>query len=186
MGLTHAWNEGVHYALNSLDAQYIFIVNNDILMPTDVLKKMIRHLERDDRIGVISPLSNAPGEGAAQDIRHFIAGYIASDSPEDIQKVSDSLEGNGVVENQFVNRFFMGFKQETFKRNIYWRHFKTFYFNPLKLNFGNEDEFQLRLKKIGLKSCIATDSFVFHYKDVSVRRWSNCPDGPYKNQIFRK
>ncbi|MCM8760803.1 MAG: methyltransferase domain-containing protein [Candidatus Omnitrophica bacterium] len=62
----------------------------------------------------------------------------------------------------------MGLREEMLKRKILTRFFgQNYYFDPTLANYGNEDELQERLRRKGEKRLIATDAFVFHYKNIS-------------------
>ncbi|MFC1548558.1 glycosyltransferase family A protein [Candidatus Omnitrophota bacterium] len=185
MGLTQTWNDGVRFALKKLKADYIFLVNNDVILPKGALSKLSGGLKNNNNIGVIGPLTNTPGIQPLQDIRRFYENYVASDLLHDIQEVANDIRKNKAVEIDQVNGFFMGFPKEAFERNVYFTLFRPYYFNPAYRNLKNESEFQARLKLIGLKSFLDTSSFVFHYKDISQHRTEDPTDRLKRGQIFR-
>ena len=186
VGLTQTWNDGVHFALKKLKADYMFLINNDVIIPEGTLNRLIAHIRNNRKIGVIGPLTNSPGDQLLQDIRRYSEAYAASDSMDDIQKTADLVRDNKPIEIDHVNGFFMGFPKETFTRNIYFTLFRTYYFNPVFRNVKNESRFQARLKSTGLKNFLSADSFVFHYKDVSQHRTEDLSDRLKRGEIFRE
>ncbi len=173
MGLTQTWNDGTLFALKTLKADYIFIINNDVIMPEQTFYKLLTHFDRNKKIGAVGPLTNSPGYEPRQDIRHFYPAYRASDCRADVQATAEIIKHNRPVQLAHINGFFMGFPRKAFEKNIYsYILFKPYFFDPLNRNAGNEDEFLRRLKQGGFKILGAMDVFVFHYKDISQHRFA--------------
>lgn len=173
MGLTQTWNDGARIALKKIKADYIFLINNDIIISKDAFDRLLTHLKDYKSVGAVGPLTNCSGYEPLQDIRRFYPNYTASDLRADIQKVADVIKENKPLEVGDINGFFMGFLRKVFEKNIYLHFlFKPYYFNPLNINIGNEDEFLCRLQQTGFKILMATDVFIFHYKDVSLHRFT--------------
>ena len=55
LGFTGGCNLGIKYAMKKM-ADYIWILNNDIVIENDCLKKMIDAAENDSQIGLLSPI----------------------------------------------------------------------------------------------------------------------------------
>jgi len=170
-GLTRLWNYGVDYCLKRLQAEYIFLVNNDILIPKGVLGDLVEGLKNKGQ-AVIGPLTNCPGfHQKTQDVRIFLKDYQPSHLDQDIERVSQSLVSHQVEDVDEINGFFWGGYCEVFMKNVFWRWGKTvYYFNPFFRNLRNEREFQGRLRQKGGRVLLAANSFVFHYKDISMNR----------------
>lgn len=117
-------------------------------------------------------MTNAPGQEPCQDIRLYHPDYVASDSWINVQATQDLIRKNISVNLDHISGFFMGFPRKALQENIYRRFlFRSYFFNPINLNTGNEDEFLARLKQIGFRILAATDVFIFHYKDVTQHRY---------------
>ncbi len=114
--MTQAWNDGVDFGLQNLKADYIFLINNDIIISPGSIAKMVSHLDQNPDVGVIGPLSNSPGHQKAQDIRRFLKKYWPSDSLKNIRRTSALLKQNSPIEIPFVNGFFMGFPASIFEK----------------------------------------------------------------------
>ncbi|MDW8309868.1 MAG: glycosyltransferase family A protein, partial [Verrucomicrobiales bacterium] len=83
-GLTAAWNRGLHLA-RALDLPYAALVNSDTLFTPGWLPRTLAALEKVDLVG---PMSNAPGEHVQQQIQRLWPGYQPDDSPEALAEVS--------------------------------------------------------------------------------------------------
>jgi len=166
-GLTRSWNYGIWLALEKLKAEYVFIANSDTLIPKNALSRMTKTLKRKEHPGLIGPLTNCPGYNKGQDICNFFPGYSPSSKIEDIQETQDSIENNAPIDWGMLNGFFFGGRRKAFEKNLYAKLFRPYYFDPGKLNYDNEAEFQERLEKKKIKNILALDAFIFHYKDVS-------------------
>ena len=171
-GLTRLWNFGVDYAIQTLHADYIMLVNNDILISAEVLSILVDGLKATDGLSVIGPLTNAPGlHEKTQDIRTVLPDYLPSHSLQDIETTSQKIRQNSLKPVKGINGFFWGGHRDVFIKNSFWKlGSTTYYFNPFYKNFGNEVEFQRRLFKKGGKAVLASNAFVFHYKDISMQR----------------
>lgn len=54
LGFTGGNNKGIQYALN-LNAEYIFLLNNDTLIAPDALEKLVLAAEGDKNVGIVTP-----------------------------------------------------------------------------------------------------------------------------------
>jgi GT2 family glycosyltransferase len=171
MGLTQTWNNGVNFAIKKLKADYIFLVNSDIIFSKNCLSKLSAHLKNNPDLGMVGPMTNSPGGQPFQDILRILPQYQASVAQESINEISHKIQNNKMVATQDVNGFFMGFSQQCLRGNIYSKIFNyVFYFDPFKRNLDNEGEFERRLKRKNIcKMAIAENVFIFHFKDVSVK-----------------
>lgn len=169
MGLTQAWNNGVAFSSRCIQADYIVVINNDVIMPHNTIEKLTRHLIKTGG-GMIGPMTNAPGHQCEQQIKNLIKEYVPSDAINDIEFISEALKEHKVKEVDFINGFFFAASRDIFEGNLFWKFPRPFYFNPIYRNVGNEDEFQDRLREKGRKIYKAEDAFVFHYKDVTLNR----------------
>jgi GT2 family glycosyltransferase len=172
-GLTRSWNYGVREAARMLNADYIVIANDDILIPQDAVGRLIDGLAAAGGPAVIGPLSNSPGmHRDTQDIRKFIPGYEADDNLAAIEKTQQAVAANKIVETREINGFFFAAPAEVFLENTYSFLGRRFAFDPKNANFKNELEFQARLRNRvpPVKVLLAANDFIFHYKDVSQKR----------------
>ncbi|MFH1791561.1 MAG: glycosyltransferase family A protein [Candidatus Omnitrophota bacterium] len=182
LGLTQAWNDGVRFAVSRLAADYIILANSDIIIPKGSIERIIRVFRENAGVGVVGVLTNGYMMcHKKQDIRLYCPGYAPSEDAADIEDVSERVKGNKPVPADVdAHGFFWCFTREACAKNVFFRFPRPYYFDPSRKNFGNEVEFQMRLRKTGLKTLIAADVFVFHYTDVSQERF---PEG--MENVFR-
>jgi len=171
-GLTRLWNYGVHYAIHSLHAEYILLANNDVLIPSGALRILVDGLRNTAGPAIIGPLTNCPGyHEKTQDIRIFLPDYRASHAIQDIENTSQRISTNPLRVVDGINGFFWGAHHDVFMNNILWSWGRSvYYFNPFNRDLHNEREFQRRLFRKGGRSVLASNAFIFHYKDVSMKR----------------
>jgi GT2 family glycosyltransferase len=197
-GLTRSWNYGVDYAIRELNADYVVIANDDILLPKGSIGKLIRNLETIGQTAIIGPLTNCPGFNAkSQDIRLYLNTYEPSDVIEDIERVDSLIERNKVIDvtelekdiAHEINGFLWAGQRKAFLMNTYRRTLgRNYYFDPNNIHYGNEREFQQRIvaREIPIRICIASNVFIFHYKDISLKTWEGRSDKPSLGyELFR-
>lgn len=54
-GFAEGNNIGIRYALNSLNSDYILLLNNDTVVDNDFLDKLVKTAENDEQIGIVGP-----------------------------------------------------------------------------------------------------------------------------------
>jgi GT2 family glycosyltransferase len=166
-GVARPWNDGVRFALKNLNAQYIFLANNDVVLPENGIETMIRVLETNTAAGLVGPLTNAPGPEGLQDIRRYVADDVFSPEPMDVERINQKLQGGKPLEVERLYGFLWGGTRKAFEKNVFVGGGPAMYFDPRNVIYQNEREFQRRFQKTGLKLFIATETFVFHYQGVT-------------------
>jgi GT2 family glycosyltransferase len=175
-GLTRSWNYGLIQARN-IGAKYAICGNSDILFtpgwdlgPTALLE--------DDTVGLVGPLSNAPGLispkrnvwDQKQNIWDHVTGYEPSSTPERLAGVSAHLarlyKATDHLPVRAVNGFFM------IGRTASWwegKYDKRHVFNPAPryAMIGNEMELQRRHLARGWRSLVSLRTYIFHYRSVT-------------------
>lgn len=176
-GLTRSWNYGLAKA-EQLKAAYAIAGNNDIIFTPDWYQGLIEATAKG--YSLIGPVSNAPGITAqgSQEVQRYIPNYRLSDNPEVLKQQSAYLRNKykSVVKPTVINGFFQFARMECWIKGKYSKDYfyrpsnpfrKNGKRNPTPLMTMNEDELQDRWHKLGMKSCIALDSFIFHYRSVT-------------------
>ena len=176
-GLTRSWNCGLTKAAQ-LNVDYAIAGNNDIIFTPDWYRGLIA--ATDKGFALVGPLSNAPGTTAAgkQEVQRYLPNYQLSDEPEVLKKQAAFLQDKyaGKTITTLINGFFQFARMDSWLQGKYSTDF--FYKpsnpfrsngrrNPTPLMTMNEDELQARWAKKQMKSAIALDSFIFHYRSVT-------------------
>ncbi len=152
LGVAAGWNRGLH----ECDGDYICILNNDTLVGENWLENMIRLCESDTRIGMVGPRSNrVAGPQMVGSVAYRqeseIADYIATwNSSHDLQSEDhDWVKGVCMVMPKSVVDQ-VGYFDERFGKG----------------NF-EDDDYCLRVRLHGFRTCVAHDSFLHHFGSVS-------------------
>jgi len=165
--LAKIWND----IIRKSDCPYICIINNDVITPKSWLKKMVNALEKEDNIGAVGVSSNRVGG------RQIVAWRDVSDKfkpfPDDENVDLDYVEKL----SDYFSRYFVEQKEElpelsgfcyVLKRDV-WKEIGGFNELGYRL-YGSDNEFILRMTRMGYKAVWHKDIFVFHYKAISTFR----------------
>ena len=168
-GLTFGWNEAIQYCLDRPYLDYLGIFNNDIALGPNFVEDMLAAFEADPLIGIVGPMSNQPGHQPQQDIRELLP-WVTFEQMNDFMGVNgfcywlkgrlESKKSSPVRYLPYTNGFCYFLRADTVR--------EIGLFNPDNRNFGNEDEYQKRMKAAGLKSACVESAFVWHAKRVTL------------------
>jgi len=169
-GLTSLWNKG--FELNK-DKDYLILCNNDVIFSHYWADHLIGSLNASPGFAVAVPLTNAPGHVPAQHIANFVDDYVPIDNQEEINLVCKKIKNNNFRKTVKGNGFCFAVRvsllaQISKQGSPFDERF------PL---YGSEEDFFRRVKP---KTMIVSESFVFHYKHVSVE------SGYFPDQTFRR
>jgi len=158
--LTDGWNQAYREWMDS-SCEYLVISNNDVVFTHGWLNPLLDIFEQYQECGISAPMTNQPGHQHNQllpinDPVHFIEHSKA-------QKTT----GAG-YQIDFVNGFCFCLRKDRIVP-----YGDGVLFNPKITDYGNEDEYQSRMRERGLVAYAMEDSRVFHFKDVSMESWKN-------------
>lgn len=168
-GLTRSWNFGLMHC-RRIGARYTICGNDDVVFTPGWWRGPVALLE-DESVGVVGPLTNAPGlTNKQQNVWDHIENYQPSDGADDLAGVARLLvnryEAADCKPVRAVNGFLM------ISRTLRWwegRFDDEHVFNP-NSRFAmtqNEDELQARFRASGWRSVVSLSSYVFHYRSVT-------------------
>jgi len=171
-GLTHSWNLAYKYFIEN-DYDFLFLSNNDVLIPEQTLDLLSSSLLNSD-CHVVVPCSTVKGAGigkcgVAQGIKSLSPiSEIDVNDPKNFQEVQNILINNNIFEKEkkdFFNGFFFGFGKNISQYEIK----KNILFNPKLINLTNEIDLYTRIKKkYTNKILYVRNAFVFHYKGYTL------------------
>jgi len=178
-GLTHSWN--LAYQLFKEEGyKHLIFSNSDIIVP----KRALEHLlSQNEKFIIVSPLSTKKGVGhqPLQDVKTYHQFNEDEYNYENTQIIQDRIHQSHSTdvarEINYINGFFFAVNREI----INYEYSKTELFNPKNHNVGNEDEL---CKKVTQPIAIVTNSYVFHFKGVSIEV-TNMDNQNYDLNIYR-
>lgn len=153
-GFAAANNQGVRAATG----EYVVLLNNDTFVTDGWVRTMLRHLQRDSRLGMVGPVTNNIGNEAKIDIHY------------------GSMEEMAVACREHTTRHLgectripvLAFFCVMIRRDLYLR------LGGLDEGYGRgffeDDDFCMRLRQEGLDVACAEDVFVHHHLSASFDR----------------
>ena len=166
LGFAQGNNIGIRYALKN-NTDYIMLLNNDTLVEKNFLVQLIKAMEKDNEIGIISPkIYFAPGfefhkdryknkdkgrviwyAGGLLDWQNILASHLGVDE-------IDNGQYNKITETSFVTGCCMLIKREVFN--------KIGLFNPKYFLYWEDIDLCFRAKKAGFKIFYAPQAKIWH------------------------
>ncbi|HPK22230.1 MAG TPA: glycosyltransferase [Smithella sp.] len=157
-GLTSLWNKGIE--LNK-DKDYLILCNNDVVFSNYWADHLIGSLKASPGFAVAVPVTNAPGHVPAQHIANFVDDYVPSDNQDEINLICTKVKNKNFRKTAKGNGFCFAARASLFRQ----MSTQGGPFNEKFPLYGSEEDFFRRVKP---KTMIVPESFVFHYKHVSV------------------
>jgi len=156
LGFTDAVNKGLEIST----APYLCLLNNDTRVTNNWLSKLIRHLESDEKLGLIGSLTGYHKRG--QDSHHSLNLHKDLLPPEarewDIDQINATLEEG--YAGRTGNTAFVAFLCAVMPRKIYELA------GPLDPNFKmgmwDDNDYNLTLRKLGYETKLALDTCIYH------------------------
>ncbi len=152
---------GMNQGLEMSKAEYVCLMNNDVLMTKGWLSKMIRIAESYPQIGIVNPQSNNFGVFPPKNM--------------DIDRFAQTLEkyGTDFVEFNTCIGFCMLIKREVIEKI----GFLSTEFAPI---FFEDTDFSMRAKEAGYLCVGALAAYVWHHEHKAVSKMKE------KEEIFRR
>ncbi|MFW5961143.1 MAG: glycosyltransferase, partial [Desulfohalobiaceae bacterium] len=161
-GYTKAANQG----LKAASADYIILLNSDVLVTRCWLERIIECGESDPGIGIVGPLSNAAsyqsvpriwGDSGDWDLNPLPAGI----SIEHMAEAVFQLSSRAFPRAPFINGFCYAIKKEVLSRVGYLDE------ESFPMGYGEENDYSIRTRNAGYSLAIADHAYVYHYKSKS-------------------
>ncbi len=164
LGYTRSANRG----LAAGAADFRILLNSDTIVSTNWALKLLDAASRNDRIGIVGPLSNAAGAQSIPQIKakgkNTAINLLPPDvTPSDLDLACETWsDGDLVPRVPLVHGFCFGIKKEVIERVGFFdeENFKLFY--------GEENDYCFRAVAAGFELAVATNTFVYHRKSRSI------------------
>ncbi len=159
---------GNNIGLREATGDYLVILNNDIYTTEGWLGGLIRHLERDDQLGIVGAVTNMCGNEAQIDIEYM--------NMDDMQKNAREYTSSHARKLLYVDT--VAFFCVAFRRRLFDEIGGLD--ESFKIGYFEDDDYCRRARLAGFKVAIAEDVFVHHehsgsFSKLSVER---------RNEIF--
>lgn len=144
--------KNVNKGLDLSEAEYILLLNTDCLVSKNTIPKLIGHMEKNNKIGLICPISSN-----------------AANLSLDIWKNYSFMQMNDILEENFKG---MDFDACTVVGNCLMITRKCFekvgYLDEAYgMGYGDETDYQFKAHAKGFEAKVAIDTYVFHKSEVS-------------------
>jgi GT2 family glycosyltransferase len=154
LGFAAANNIGLHQATGD----YLVLLNNDTVVTRGWVSTLIRHLHRDQTIGLIGPVTNNTGNEAKVDVDYT----ELKDMPAWAARFVRDHDGQ-VFSIPMLAMFCVAMRRAVFEK-----------VGLLDEQFGigmfEDDDYAHRIKVSGFRLVCAADSFVHHFGEASFKK----------------
>ncbi len=148
LGLVKNTNKGMKLS----SSKYVLLLNSDCLVSRNTIPKLIAHIQKDSKIGLISPVSN----NAANVTLEMYDGFSYTQMDSLLEKKFSGMNfdactivGNCLmITRDCINK--VGYLDEAYG-----------------MGYGEETDYQFKAMKQGFKAKIAIDTYVYHKKEAS-------------------
>lgn len=151
---------------------YIILLNNDTIVPLNWVHKLIKGFNKDDKLGMLGPVSNSVGNDQMLD--YCITDPFNGPDPMWID------EFYRLYRDRIRITDYLGFFCVAIRRSVYEE------VGELDSNFGigmfEDDDYCERVREAGYKIAIAEDCFVYHYGSASFKSMK----GSHRDEIWTK
>ncbi len=155
-GFAAANNQGIAQSRG----EFVILLNNDTVVPPGMIGRLVRHLRRDPRLGILCPTTNFCGNEAKVD-----AGYAQmSEMPAFAARRADQFRGR-VFDIAVAAMYCVALRRKVLEE-----------IGPLDETYGvgmfEDDDFAIRARNAGYRVACAEDAYVHHVGQGSFRKLS--------------
>ena len=152
----HGFSKGNNIGLHAATGEYLILLNNDVIVTPGWISRLLFHVQKLN-IGLVGPVTNSIGNEALIHIEYDPT------KPSDIEATSrnyTSTHWGETLDINYIAAFCWIMSRQTYQR-----------VGDLDEIFGRgmfeDDDYCLRIKKIGLNILIAHDVFIHHFGAAS-------------------
>lgn len=160
-GYTYAANQG----LRNSTGEFVILLNSDTIVSADWLDRMLECAESDERIGIVSPLSNTASWQSVPEIESC-GDWASNDLPDDISiqlmaKLIGKYSCRCYPIIPFLNGFCLLIKREVINQIGFFDE------DRFGEGYGEENDYCIRARKAKWKLAVADDVYIYHKQSRS-------------------
>jgi GT2 family glycosyltransferase/glycosyltransferase involved in cell wall biosynthesis len=146
-------NSGIRWAL-SRGADYVWVLNNDTVIPPEAIGRLVEAMEADSRIGIASPQITAPEGPEAPGGIWFAGGVVDLSRGETRNLVSPLPSGSGSVETAFLTGCALMIRAQVLTEvGLFWERLFLYW---------EDTDLDLRAQRHGWTTCVVSDAWIYH------------------------
>jgi GT2 family glycosyltransferase/glycosyltransferase involved in cell wall biosynthesis len=146
-------NLGIRWALDH-EADYVWVLNNDTVVPPETIGRLAGALEADPRIGIVSPQITAPEGAEAPGGIWFAGGVIDLGRGETRHLVAPIAAGSGSVPSAFLTGCGLMIRAEVLRQvGLFWERLFLYW---------EDTDLGLRVQWAGWTTCVVADAWIHH------------------------
>ncbi|QTH42334.1 glycosyltransferase [Cohnella sp. LGH] len=158
---------GNNIGLEMATGDYLILLNNDTIVPENWIRKLIRPLEQDAKLGLVGPMSNSVGNDQMLDF--FVGNPIQGADKRWLQDFYAFYDGR-VRDTELLGFYCVALSRAAYEQA-----------GPLDIRYGigmfEDDDYCLSVRAKGFRLGIVEDAFVYHHGSASFKK--------LENQVYR-
>ena len=156
-------SKAANQGISASDAEYVCILNNDTLVMNNWLTEMVKVAEKNNKIGIVNPLSNYGSKRP-----------LGKKWEEIAHKIYEKNKGNHIETAAAIGFCFLIKREVIQKIGVWSEGYSPGYFE--------DTEYSIRAIKNGYKVAIAKGAYVVHLEHSSFKKTSDFKELFKKNQ----
>jgi GT2 family glycosyltransferase/glycosyltransferase involved in cell wall biosynthesis len=161
----HGYTIAANLGMGSSQSDYVVLLNSDTIVTPGWLERIVECGESDERIGMVSPLSNAATHQSVPNVREngewAINGLPEWLTPDGMAFLLDCVSDHSRPRLPFLNGFCLAIKRELIDAVGYFDE------ENFAGGYCEENDFALRAARAGFELAVVDDAYVYHSKSRS-------------------
>ena len=154
---------GMNNAMPVCKGKYIYVINNDIMVNRECLKRLVETLENDDKIGMsihtlINHYNRKLVSGGTWISRSMYSGHYPKEDDTIVKEIP--YMGGGLIRREVISKF-------------------GYIFDPDYFLYGEDVELGLRIKLMGMKCVVDSRAINYHKHAMTAKKYVGSQKSTY-------